>query len=122
MTASSIVTPTEVFKIIDSTDPQRFADLLTADASLTFANNPPMVGTDAIVAGCGYFYGTIKALRHTIRNEWHQGDDTIVELSVTYDRLDGQTVTIPVVSVWSTTDSGLIDDYRVYFDLAPVYA
>ena len=62
MTASSIVTPTEVFKIIDSTDPQRFADLLTADASLTFANNPPMVGTDAIVAGCGYFYGTIKAL------------------------------------------------------------
>jgi len=70
MTTSSIVTPTEVFKIIDSTDPQRFADLLTPDASLTFANNPPMVGTDAIVAGCGYFYGTIKALRHSIRNEW----------------------------------------------------
>ena len=54
--------------------------------------------------------------------EWHQGNDTIVELSVTYDRLDGQSVTIPVVSVWSTTDNGLIDDYRVYFDLAPVYA
>jgi hypothetical protein len=24
--------------------------------------------------------------------------------------------------VWSTTANGLIDDYRVYFDLAPVYA
>jgi hypothetical protein len=122
MTTSSIATPTEIFQIIDSMDPQRFADRLTPDAKLTFANNPTMVGTDAIVAGCGYFYGTIKALHHTIRSQWQQGNDTIVELSVTYDRLDGQIVTIPVVSVWSTNTDGVIDDYRVYFDLAPVYA
>lgn len=122
MTTSSVVTPTQVFAIVDSKDPQRFADLLTPDVRLTFANMPPMVGHEAVIAGCSAFYGSIAALRHSIRNEWHQGRDTIVELDVTYDRLDGGTVGIPVVSVWSTADDGLIDDYRVYFDLTPVYA
>lgn len=31
-------------------------------------------------------------------------------------------VDVPVVSVWHTDASGLIDDYRVFFDLAPVFA
>ena len=122
MTTSSIATPAQVFTIVDSRDPDRFADLVTPDAKLTFGNLPPMVGREAIIAGCAGFYGTIKALRHTIRNEWHQDGATIVELVVTYDRLDGASVTVPVVSVWSTTADGLIDDYRVYFDLAPVYS
>ena len=29
---------------------------------------------------------------------------------------------IPVVSIWHTRADGLIDDYRVFFDVAPVYA
>lgn len=122
MTTSSVATATEIFRVIDTMDPKPFAELLTPDAKLTFANGPAMVGTEAIIAGCTYFYGTIKALHHTVVNEWRLGQDTIVELSVTYDRLDEQTVTIPVVSIWTTTDGGLISDYRVFFDLAPVYA
>jgi hypothetical protein len=41
---------------------------------------------------------------------------------VTYDRLDGKTVTVPAVTMWHVTGDGLIDDYSVYLDLAPVYA
>ncbi len=46
----------------------------------------------------------------------------MAELEVTYDRLDGSSTSIPVVSIWHTGPDGLIDDYRVFFDLTPVYA
>jgi ketosteroid isomerase-like protein len=103
-------------------DAASFAGLFAPDGTLTFANTTPLVGTEAIVAGCNSFLGTIRGLHHTILKEWHVGDDHIVELSVTYDRHDGRHVTIPCVSIWTTNTSGLIVDYRVFFDLAPVYA
>ena len=61
-------------------------------------------------------------MRHTVVNEWVVGSDTFCELSVSYDRLGGRTVTIPAVTMWHLDDEGRIDDYRVLLDLAPVYA
>ncbi len=68
------------------------------------------------------FFATIDGMRHDIVNEWVVGTDTIVELTVTYTRKDGRRVAIPVASIWTVGDSGLIDEYRVFFDLAPVFA
>jgi hypothetical protein len=65
---------------------------------------------------------TVKGLRHAIVSEWHEQGDTVLELGITYDRLDGKQVTIPVVTIYHRRDDGLIDDYRVFFDLAPVFA
>lgn len=79
-----------------------------------------MTGPDAIEAGVKGLFTTVEGLDHTVLHEWADGADTIVELSVDYHRLDGSTATVPVVSIWRTGESGLIDDYRVYFDLAPV--
>jgi len=41
---------------------------------------------------------------------------------VTYDRKDCQQVTSACVSIFHTDATGRIDDYRVYFDVAPIYA
>lgn len=112
----------EVFRRVDGFDPADFAELFAQDGKLVFANGDPMVGPAAIDAGVRTFFTTIKGLRHEIVSEWHQQGDTILELAVTYDRLDGKQVTIPVVTIYHRRDDGLIDDYRVFFDLAPVYA
>lgn len=112
-----------VFALVDANDATAFSRLFTARGHLRFANNEPMTGPDEIEAGVKAFLSTIRGLRHTVVNEWIHGADTVVELSVDYDRLDGREVTIPVVSIWHVDDtSGLIDDYRVFFDLAPVFA
>ena len=79
------------------------------------------VGVDEIRAGTTAFLGTIAGLHHTIVNEWNVGDDTIAELKVTYDRTDGQQVTIPRVTIFHTNAAGKIATYRVYFDVAPIY-
>jgi hypothetical protein len=41
---------------------------------------------------------------------------------VTYTRKDGQDVTVPVVTIYRTNGEDLVSDYRVYLDLAPVFA
>lgn len=112
----------DVFSIVDAFDPKAFSELFSANARMVFGNGPAMTGPAEIEAGVAGFFTTIAGLSHRIVNEWASGDDRIVELEVTYRRLDGGVVAVPVVSIWHHAPDGLIDDYRVFFDLAPVYA
>jgi ketosteroid isomerase-like protein len=106
---------------IDSMDAQAFASNLSENCVLRYANNEEVTGRDAIEAAIAGFYGTIKGLRHEPRNEWTVGDTTILQFDVTYTRHDGGQVTVPAVSI-VRTDGELVDDYRIYVDLTPVYA
>jgi hypothetical protein len=45
----------------------------------------------------------------------------MIEAEVTYTRLDERQVTVPVVTIYRRGDA-LIDDYRIFIDLAPVLA
>ena len=111
-----------VFATLDAMDVSTLTALFAEDAHVVFGNGQPFVGLAEIRSGTTAFLGTIAGLHHTIVKEWNAGDDTIAELKVTYDRIDGQQVTIPCVTIFHTTAAGKIDAYRVYFDVAPIYA
>ena len=40
---------------------------------------------------------------------------------MTYTRKDGGTVTVPVVTIYREGDGGIVD-YRIFIDLAPLFA
>ena len=89
----------------------------------------PELGIDDVWAGLVEkaanpmpYVRSIKGLSHRIVHEWHEGGSSVVELETTYDRQDGKQVAIPVVSIIHRRDDGLVDDYRVFFDVTPVYA
>jgi hypothetical protein len=111
-----------LFAVIDTMKADTIVEFLAEDARLVFGNGEPMVGRPAIVAGLEGFFSTIQDLRHQAVHQWTVQADTIVESVVTYQRLDDKTVTIPAVSIWHLGDEGLITDYRIYVDLAPLYA
>jgi len=111
-----------VLDIVDSMDTLALAELYAPDATLVFGNGVPMSGRAEIATGLSDFFATIAGLHHQIVNEWTVGDTTIVELMVAYDRLDGNRTSVPVVSIWAVRPDGLISTYRVFFDLAPVFA
>ncbi|NJP87954.1 nuclear transport factor 2 family protein [Nonomuraea sp. FMUSA5-5] len=112
-----------VFQVVDSFDADAFVQLLAEDATLVFANAEPATGREAIAAGLREFFATIGGLRHRIVRTWQVGDDNIAETEVTYRRLDGKDVSVPAVSIWRVRSTdGLITDYRIFVDLAPVYA
>ncbi|GAA4921359.1 hypothetical protein GCM10023334_024970 [Nonomuraea thailandensis] len=122
MIGMSVAAVRHVFRVVDSFDPDEFVKLLSEDATLVFANAEPAVGREAIAAGLRTFFATIGGLRHRIVRTWEAGGDTIAETEVTYRRLDGKDVGVPAVSIWRTGSDGLIYDYRIFVDLAPVYA
>ena len=60
-------------------------------------------------------------MRHELVETFEKGDATVVEADVTYTRKDGREVTVPVVTIYRAAGE-LIDDYRIFIDLAPVFA
>jgi ketosteroid isomerase-like protein len=111
-----------VFATNDAMDAAAVASLFAEDGRVVLCNGAPLVGIDEIRTGTTAFFDTIAGVHHEIVKEWNVGDDTIAELKVTYNRKDGQQVTIPCVTIFHTDAAGKIDDYRVYFDVAPIYA
>ena len=111
----------ELFAMTDSMDVDSLMSVFAEDARLVMGNGQPLVGLDEIRTGTATFFDTIAGLHHSIVTEWTFGSDTIVELKVTYDRKDGRRVTIPCVTIFHSDAVGKIDDYRVYFDVAPIY-
>jgi ketosteroid isomerase-like protein len=111
-----------LFAVVDAMDVATVASLFADDGRVVFGNGQPLAGIEEIRTGITAFLATIAGQHHAVVKEWNVDDETIVELKVTYDRVDGQQVTIPCVTIFHTDGAGKIDDYRVYFDVAPVYA
>ena len=122
MTSTTPPQARDVFAVIDAMDVATLGSLFAENGRVTFANSAPLVGVAEIRRGATLFYETMAGLHHTIVNEWHVDGETIVELKVSYDRKDGRQVTIPCVTIFHSDDDDKIDDYRVYFDVAPIYA
>jgi ketosteroid isomerase-like protein len=114
-------TTTEVFADVDRMDAKAFASHLADDCLLRFGNADEVVGRDAIEGSIAGFFTTINGISHQIVDQWDVDDTTIIQLEATYTRKDDSQVTLPAVAVWRR-GSDLIDDYRIYVDLAPVYA
>jgi ketosteroid isomerase-like protein len=111
-----------LFAVVDAMNVPTVAALFAEDARVVFGNGQPLLGIEEIRTGITAFFDTIAGQHHSVVKEWNAGDDTVAELKVTYDRKDGQQVTIPCVTLFHTDGAGKIDDYRVYFDPAPIYA
>jgi ketosteroid isomerase-like protein len=111
----------EYYDDVDNMRLQEFVDRHTDDVVVKFGNNPPAVGKAEVEQAIGYFWTLIGGLRHNFTNVYTAGDTTIVEADIDYTRKDGGQVTVPCTSVLHQRD-GLVDQLRVYLDLAPVFA
>ncbi len=111
----------QLFTDIDSMEPERFAAHLARDATMRFGNAEPIHGRDAIRDAWASFCRDINGVKHALVEQWTIGDATIVEANATYTRRDDTQVTVPVVTIYRERD-GEIDDYRIYIDLAPLFA
>jgi ketosteroid isomerase-like protein len=114
-------TTTDVFADVDRMDATAFASHLAEDCVLRFANADEVVGRDAIQVAIAGFFSTIKGLSHHIVEQWDVDGTTIVQLEVTYTRTDDRQVTLPAITIYRR-GAELIDEYRIYIDLAPIYA
>jgi ketosteroid isomerase-like protein len=111
-----------MFADIERMDARSWAQYLAPDAVMRLGNDDPIYGRDGCRAALEAFYDRIDGLRYDLVELWEHGEATIVEANVTYVRSDGQEVMVPVVTIYRTDANDLISDYRVYTDIAPVFA
>jgi hypothetical protein len=78
-------------------------------------------GRNTIRDAWASFCETLDGVQHDVVEQWEAGDATIVEANVTYTRNDQSVVTVPVVTIYRAGDE-LIDDYRIFRDLAPLFS
>ena len=114
-------TTTDLLTDVDRMDAKAFASYLAEDCVLRFANADEVVGRDAIEGAIAGFFSMIKGISHHVVEQWDVDDTTIVQFEATYTRMDDRQVTVPAVTIYRR-GGDLIDDYRIYVDLAPVYA
>ena len=111
----------QLFADIDSMEPDRFAAHLTQDVTMRFGNAEPIHGRDAVRDAWASFCRDLAGVKHELVEQWTLEQATIVEAKVTYTRQDDSQVTVPVVTIYRERD-GEIADYRIYIDLAPLFA
>ena len=110
-----------LFTDIDTMDPDAFARHLAPKVTMRFGNAPELHGRDACRQTWADFCELVDGVRHHVVQQWTADDATIAQTDVTYIRKDGTGVTVPVVTIYRTGPDGLITDYRVFLDLAPVF-
>jgi hypothetical protein len=122
MDARSSLMP--LFNTIDSRSAGGFAEFLSEDVEFRFGNGPTLQGRQAVFEAIDGFFGTIAGLKHDISKVWSTSDSCVVEGQVTYTRNDDSTVAIPFCNVMRFDDNrpGLFSAYRIYIDLAPLFA
>jgi hypothetical protein len=111
-----------LFADIDTLDADRWAVYLADDAVLHFGNGDPVSGRDACRDALAAFWDTIEGVSHELVEQWETDTATIVEARITYTLPGGRQVTVPGATIYRTDGDDLIADYRVFVDLAPLYA
>jgi len=109
-----------LFAAIDAKDSAAFVSYLTDGAVFRFGSAEPAQGREAIQAAVEGFFETIAGLSHSIERTVCDGDVLFCEGDVTYRRHDGSEITLPFADVFEYVGD-LIDHYKIYMDIAPLY-
>jgi len=111
----------DMFAAIDAGDADKFVDFLSSDAVFRFGSAPPVQGRDAIHAVVSGFFTSIAGSTHTIHKTISEDNTLVCEGEVSYRRPDNSEITLPFTDVLEY-DGDLISHYKIYLDIAPLYA
>jgi hypothetical protein len=94
---------------------------MTEDGRFRFGSAPAVVGRPAIAEAVAAFFASIAGLRHHVPVFIVEGSTIVCEGETTYTRHDGSEITLPFANVFEI-DGDKIRDYKIYADLAPLFA
>lgn len=107
---------------VDEQDASAFGSFLADDATFPIGNQPPVQGKQAIIDGLKQFWTTYNGEEHILHAML--GTDRCFALKATnvFNRLRGKQVALPAVAITERNEHGLVTSFRVFIDIAPLYA
>jgi ketosteroid isomerase-like protein len=111
-----------MFQAGESMNVHNFAKFYAHDAWYQFGNFPVARGPQGIIDSSQGFLSKVKKVVHHIENLWEIDDENVVcEMTVTYDRHDGKSFTLPCCDTIKIRD-GKVEALKIYMDIGPVFA
>lgn len=110
----------EYFTMVDRMDTREFVSWYAEDGRFRFGNAAPAVGRAAIAAALDGFYATIDGMAHRRTGAWADAASGVWEAEVAFRTKAGGTVVVPAVSVVRVGNDGLVRDFRMVVDVAPL--
>lgn len=110
----------DFYRDVDAMDRGRIGPWLSAAYEARYGNSPPIRGREEALDGSERFWATIRSMRHDIREVVAGGDRAVILADVTYTRLDGSEVCVPVASFVRRSGEREVDRLQVYADLSPL--
>ena len=107
---------------VDHKDAAGFAAVFAEDGRLRFANQEAIIGKKEIESAITQFFLAMVTLHHEFKAISRDGNRIFLEAVVTYQRHDGEVVSVPAMTVFEMNDDFLAKDCRIYVDLAPLFA
>ena len=110
------------YAAMETNDPHQYGAFYAENIQLTFGNEAPIVGRDAVLKA---FHGVLKRVRslhHDLVSVWPESRGVVIFESIgTWHLFSGKSVSVPACSVF-TIANDLFTDLRIYVDNAPVFA
>ncbi len=110
------------FRDADLLDLPALMNWLTDDVDLRLANMPPIIGKQRAEEAFRQFWSTLNGMSHERQHLVIEGNCAFQGSIVTYTRLDGKKVSMPVASHLRLTAEGRSDRLWIYIDLAPLFS
>lgn len=110
-----------MFEAGESMNVNNFVKFYADNATYQFGNFPVAHGPQGIVDSSQGFLSKVRKVLHHIENLWEIDDETVVcEMTVTYDRHDGKSFTLPCCDTIKIRD-GKVQALKIYMDITPVF-
>ncbi|GAB3220274.1 nuclear transport factor 2 family protein [Spirosoma arcticum] len=100
---------------LDAQNIAKVLSFLTDDCLFQAGNTPILIGKMAISNQLRGFYQTVRAVQHQVQDIFEGENRAVYHGFVTYTRLDGSTLRIPVCDVFMMTGEK-VAGYYIYVD------
>ena len=122
MTATELIN--RFYRVADTGDYEALVEFLTPDVEFRFGNTPATYSAAEIPAKGKMMGAVLAGIEHTVGDVVTDsgGRRAAAELDVRYTRHDGAVFEVPAAAVFRFDGGGLIEQYRVYIDISPVFA
>lgn len=110
----------DFFRDVDAMDRDRIGPWLSPNYETQLGNRPVVRGKEAALDNSARFWATLRSMRHQIEEIVIDGDRAVSLATVTYTRVDGSAVSMPVATYLRRSGEREVDRVQVYIDLAPL--
>lgn len=107
---------------VEANNVEEYITYFAADGAYKIANNPPIIGPQAIKDFALPIMGMFSKVSHDVHNMWQVDDNTVtVELDVTYFRKDGKVFKFPCLNI-IRFQGNKVTEYQAFIDANPAFS